>query len=68
MHGYQSWVEDKDWDTITEAERRVVRRVEASYWALCKNATWDEAIAAALVAEPFDPEDPSERDVGAVRK
>jgi antitoxin component of MazEF toxin-antitoxin module len=64
-HRYKMWVEDVDWATLTDAERRVVRRFEVAHRVLRSGATWEAAIAEALGAEPFDREDPAERAAGS---
>jgi hypothetical protein len=65
---YNSWLEGVRWDELNDAERRVIRRFEAAFFALRRNASWDEAIRVALAAEPFDPDDPTEQDVGGWRQ
>jgi hypothetical protein len=64
MSHYKRWLEDQPWESLTEAERRVTRRLETVYWARRRRAPWNEAIVEALLAEPFDPDDPAERAVG----
>lgn len=61
---YLGWIESTSWDAVSDAERRVVRRFEAAYLALRAQRGWEDAIAAALQAEPFDPNDPGEQSVG----
>lgn len=65
-HGmrYAAWIDHARWEELTEAEHRVIRRLAAVYRALQKGASWDSAIRVALEAEPFDPDDPTEHDVG----
>jgi virulence-associated protein VagC len=67
MH-YKMWLDSVRWDCLSAAEHRLIRRFEALYWALRGKATWDEAISAALAAEPFDPDDPTEREVGPISR
>jgi antitoxin component of MazEF toxin-antitoxin module len=62
---YSSWLERVDWEALTDAERRVIRRFEIAYNELRAESSWQEAIESALRAEPFDPEDPAERTVGS---
>jgi len=62
---YRFWLEDVAWDQLSEAELRVMRRFEVLHAELrTGERSWAEGIAAALAAEPFDPNDPAEQSVG----
>jgi antitoxin component of MazEF toxin-antitoxin module len=64
---YIGWLERVDWDTLSVAELRVIRRFEIASTALQADASWPEAIAAAVAAEPFDASDPDEQSVGVAK-
>jgi hypothetical protein len=64
---YQHWLERVEWESLTDGERRVIRRFDVLYSVLRGEKDWPTAIAAALSAEPFDPADPEEQSVGRAR-
>jgi antitoxin component of MazEF toxin-antitoxin module len=61
---YIRWLEDVDWDRMSDAERRVIRRFEIACDILRSQGNWNEALEAALAEQPFDPSDPAEQAVG----
>lgn len=67
MQQYKIWLEYQPWESLTDAEKRVVARFEEVYFARRRKESWEQAITEALRVVPFDPDDPDERAVGSRR-
>jgi hypothetical protein len=61
---YEQWTLYARWEHLTDAERRGVRRFGIFHAAVKAGEDYDEAIEIARKAEPFDSDDPDERDAG----